>query len=388
MKIRSTLRDPARGRTENRVASPPPGFLKRLAIAGLNLLTPLNTGLIVTYYTLRWLGGGHLWFVDGLGYVLPWLFSPLLVLLPGAMLRRSRLLVTLAAAPTALFLITYGQLYMPRLPVRVVGPTFTAMTYNVLYRNEDADQVATAIEAHAPDFFGLRELEPPMAQALERRFGDRYPDHRIEPSCGFWSRYPILQYEAFRLGGGEGGWAQHVVLDIDGTPVTVLSVHPRSPPLQGFHPLGLPLGVPTGFANEGRDADVRGLLARLEQIDGPLVVIGDFNLSDQHALYAELTRHLRDAHRESGWGMGFTFTRFPRLGLPTWRIDYVFHSPDLVALSTAVGNYGGSDHRPVIARLGFRATEKQSHPSPRRLRSHLGSAVRAPHSHLGLSRLK
>jgi len=333
------------------------GFLKRLTRAGVNLLTPLHAGLIVTYFALRWLGGSHLWFVDGLGYVLPWLFAPLLVLLPGAMLRRSRLLLILAAVPTALFLLTYGHLYLPRLPVRAVGPTFTAMTYNVLYRDEDAEQVAAVIEAHDPDFFGLRELAPSMARALQTQFADRYPDHRIEPDCGFWSRYPILQYEAFQLSGGEGAWAQHVVLDIDGTPVTILSVHPRSPPLRGFHPFGLPLGVPTGFANEGRDADVRDLLARLEGVDRPLLVIGDFNLSDQQVLYAELTRHLRDAHRESGWGMGFTFTRFPRLGLPMWRIDYVFHSPDLVALSAEVGDYGGSDHRPVIARLGFRAPE-------------------------------
>ena len=78
------------------------------------------------------------------------------------------------------------------------------------------------------------------------------------------------------------------------------------------------------------------------------------DLTDQQGLYAPLTRHLRDAHHESGWGMGFTFTRFPRFGLPMWRIDYVFHSPDLVALSTAVEDYGGSDHRPVIVRLAFR----------------------------------
>jgi endonuclease/exonuclease/phosphatase (EEP) superfamily protein YafD len=355
MKICSTLHDSTRRRTENHLTSPPPGFLKRLAIAGVNLLTPLHAGLIATYYALRWLGGGDLWFADALGYVLPWLFAPLVVLLPGALLRRSRLLLILAAVPTALFLLTYGHLYLPRLPVRAAGPTFTAMTYNVLYRNRDADLVAASIEAHDPDFFGLRELEPPMAQALESRFADRYPFHKVEPGCGIWSRYPILQYEAFQLGGGEGHWAQQLVLDVNGHGVTVLSVHPRSPPLRGFHPLGLPLGVPTGFANEGRDADMRDLLAHLEEVNGPLIVMGDFNLSDQQGPYAELTCDLLDAHRESGWGMGFTFTRFPRLGLPMWRIDYVFHSPDLVALSTAVGDYGGSDHRPVIARLAFRA---------------------------------
>ena len=335
-------------------ASSPPGFLKRLAIAGVNLLAPLHAGLIITYFALRWLGGGDLWFVDALGYVLPWLFVPLVVLLPAVLLRRSRLLLVLVAVPTALFLFTYGHLYLPRWPVRAAGPTFTVMTHNVLYLNSDADGVAAAIEAHAPDFFGLRELEPPMAEALASQFADRYPYYKLEPGCGFFSRYPILQYEAFRLSRGEGSWVQHCVVDIDGYQVNVLSVHPRSPPLLGFHPFGLPLGIPTGFANQGRDADVRDLLSRLEQVDRPLVVIGDFNLTDQQSLYAPLTRHLRDAHRESGWGTGFTFTRFPRFGIPTWRIDYVFHSADLVALSTAVGDCGGSDHRPVIARLVFR----------------------------------
>ena len=141
-----------------------PGFLKRLAIAGVNLLTPLHAGLIIAYFALRWLGGGGLWFADALGYVLPWLFAPLLVLLPGVLLRRSRPLLILAAVPLVLFLLTYGHLYLPRLPVRAAGPTFTVMTYNVLYRNEGADQVAAAIKAPGPDSFGLRELAPSMAQ--------------------------------------------------------------------------------------------------------------------------------------------------------------------------------------------------------------------------------
>jgi len=333
-------------------------FLKRLGIAAVNMLTPLHAGLIVAYFGLRWLGRGDLWFVDALAYVLPWLFAPLVVLLPGALLRRSRRLLALVAAPTALFLLTYGPLYLPRWPVRTAGPTFTVMTYNVLYLNWDADGVAAEIEAHEPDFFALRELEPPMAQALESHFADRYPYREIEPGCGFFSRYPILEYEAFRLAPGAYDRAQQFVLDVEGAEVNVVSVHPRSPPLRGFHPLGLPLGIPTGFANQGRDADVRGLLARLEGIDGPLVLIGDFNLTDQQSLYAPLTRRLRDAHRESGWGMGLTFTRFREIGLPMWRIDYVFHSPDLASLSTTVGGYGGSDHRPVIARLAFREAEK------------------------------
>ena len=343
---------------EQSLKPPRPGFLKRLAIAGVNLLTPLQAGLIIAYFALRWQGGSDLWFVDALSYILPWLFAPLIVLLPAALIRRSRLLLILAAAPAALFLLTYGHLYLPRRPVRTVDPTFTVMVYNILFENQDADSVIASIEAHDPDLIGLHELEPRMTATLENHFADRYPYREVGHRCGIFSRYPILECESFWPGPGGGADAQQCILDIDGHQANVINAHPRSPPLQGFRPFGLPLGIPSGFANGGRDADVRGLLSRIEETEGPLVVIGDFNLTDQQIMYTSLTHHLRDAHRESGWGMGFTFVRFRRLGLAMWRIDYVFHSPDLVALSTTTGDHGGSDHRPVIARLAFQAPEE------------------------------
>jgi vancomycin resistance protein VanJ len=337
-------------------SSPRPVFLWWLAAAGVRVLVSLHTGLVISYYVAHWLGGNSLWFVDAIAYVLPWLFVPTLLLLPAALLlRRSRPVTILAAAPVALFLLTYGHLYLSRWPVSANGPAFTALTYNVLYKNENVAGVAAAIEAHDPDFFGLRELVAPMAEALGPRFAARYPYHRLEPGCGFWSRYPILEYEGFQLVEGEGDWVQQFVLDIESYEVNVLSVHPRSLLVYDLPLSELPSRLPAAFADPGRDADLRALLARLEGIEGPLVVMGDFNVTDQQSLYAPLARRLRDAHRESGWGMGFTFISGRGAGPPVWRIDYVFHSSDLVALSTRVGDRGGSDHRPVIARLAFRA---------------------------------
>jgi endonuclease/exonuclease/phosphatase (EEP) superfamily protein YafD len=335
-----------------------PGFLRRLVIAFVTVLAPLHAALIVAYFVARWMSGDSLWFVDAVAYILPWLFIPTILLLPVVLLlRHSRLLVSVAIVPLVVFLLTYGHLYLPRWPVRTAGPTFTVLTYNVLHKNEDVDGVVASIEAGDPHLFGLRELAERMAQGLESRFAERYPHHRVEPGCGFWSRYPILSYEAYQLVEGEGAWAQQFVLEIDGRPVNVLSVHPRSPPVYGFPLSEVPARLPAALADHGRDADLRGLLSRLEGIDGPLVVIGDLNTTDQQSLYAPLTRRLRDAHRESGYGMGFTYARWPDVGQALWRIDYVFYTPDLVALSARVGDYGGSDHRPVIVRLAFRAGE-------------------------------
>jgi endonuclease/exonuclease/phosphatase family metal-dependent hydrolase len=190
-----------------------------------------------------------------------------------------------------------------------------------------------------------------MAQNLEGHLAERYPYRQTGHWLGLYSRYPILHCQAFRLDQGQGQWAQHCVLDIDGYPVSFLNVHPRAPPLRLYRPFGSLLGIPIGFHNQARDADVRDVLQRIGEIESPLVVIGDLNLTDQQTLYAQLMCRLRDVHRESGWGMGFTFTRFPRLGLAMWRIDYVLYSPDLVALETTLGDYGGSDHRTLTARL-------------------------------------
>jgi vancomycin resistance protein VanJ len=332
-------------------------FLRRFAVIVLSVLVSLHAGLIVAYFCARWLSGNSLWPVDAAAYVLPWLFAPSLLLLPAALICRFRFLTCVAVVPLLIFSSVYGHLYLPRWPAYTADPAFTVLTHNVLYTNEDVDAVAAEIERYTPDFFGLRELEPSMAEALDDRFAERYPYHRVEPGCGFWSRYPILSYEAFQLVEGQGAWAQQLVLDVDGRAVSVLSVHPRSPPVYGIPFSELPAVLPAEFPNQDRDTDLRGLLERLEGVGGPLVIIGDFNATDQQALYAPLTRRLRDAQRESGWGMGFTFSNRPDVGLALWRIDYVFYTPDLVALSTGVGDYGGSDHRPVIARLAFRAEE-------------------------------
>ncbi len=334
-----------------------PRFLTRLVYAGTNLIIPPYAVMIVTYYVLREWGGNAMWLVEALGFISFWLFVPLVLLLPAALWRRSRVLLTFLLAPLALFFLSYGGDFLPKQRVRTDGNTFSVMAYNVYAGNPHTDRIAAVIETETPDIIGLHELQIPIAQTLERDLGEQYPYRQIDPGIGLFSRYPILECESFRPDRGRGLWAQQCVVDIHGNRVTILNAHPRSPPLKGIRPFGLPLSIPLGFASEARDAEVRDLIVRRENVDGPLLVIGDFNLTEHQSIYQELTRNLHDAHRESGRGLGFTFTYGRALKIPLWRIDFVLHSSDLVALSTKVGDTGGSDHRPVTAQLAFREDE-------------------------------
>jgi vancomycin resistance protein VanJ len=325
-------------------------------MAGLNILVPLNVGLILIYYLIREVAQTKLWYIQALHYVLPWLFLPLIVLLPLTLLLRSRVKTILLLIPVVLFLLTYGELYLPRLPVRSTGSPFTIMTYNVWGGNVQFNRIFSEIQRHNPDLLSIHEFSPPIVEALEDRLAEIYPYYRIDPSVGFFSRYPILQSRTFRMGGIygiPGPWAQHLLVDIDGEEVNVFNIHPPSPPLQGDYVLGLPFRLPSAFQTEGFEIAVKETLWRMERVEGPILIVGDLNFTDQEEEYKLLTKSLKDAHREAGWGMGFSFARFPSIRLTLWRIDYVLHSEDFVALRIKLGDFAGSDHRPVIAELGW-----------------------------------
>jgi endonuclease/exonuclease/phosphatase (EEP) superfamily protein YafD len=296
--------------------------------------------------------------IEMIEYLLPWLFSPLLILLPLALLRRSRLFVGMTTMTSVIFLLLYGRLLVPRLPVQVTGPTFTVMTYNIRFKNPDLDAALAVIKAHNPDVLALHEYTETIAKQFDQDLSERYPFHQVEPGRGLYSRFPIKSYEFTKIGQGE----QRVLLDIDGWPVTIYSMHPAPPDTHVVNVPGLAMQFPIGLPDSSEQRrQMETILAQVKQIEGPLMLIGDLNVTDQNPAYAELSSFLQDAHMQRGTGMGFTYSPFSRYPLPFSRIDYVFYSPELTAVDIEVGEFGGSDHKPVMATFMMAET---SSPAP------------------------
>ena len=106
---------------------------------------------------------------------------------------------------------------------------------------------------------------------------------------------------------------------------------------------------------------VETLVTDFSHRDGPVVVVGDFNSTDQSDVYALMQEHLTDVYRASGWGFGHTFPAYDGSfrGIPIFplqmRLDMVFVSEDFRAVRAWVSRtYGESDHRPVLAELVWR----------------------------------
>ena len=137
-----------------------------------------------------------------------------------------------------------------------------------------------------------------------------------------------------------------------------ISLEPRQR-LYFVHPIINPLWDMALSYNETlRDLYLHRLLDQIDAEVFPMIVAGDFNMSEFTPGYARLAERLLDSYREAGAGLGATWPNVRRFDLPAIipvavRIDYIWHSPDLRALGAQCGDYWGSDHLAVLAELSL-----------------------------------
>jgi len=335
--------------------------MRRILLTGLIAITLLYALIALAYPLLREVLWRHEWGMFAVNFA-PWLFAPLLVLVPLALFVPSWPLRGATALAVVAFLLVYGDRFLPRLATASAATSrLTVMTFNVHIFNSDPDRVATAIEHEAPDIVALQELGPAMAQVLEARLKDRYPYRSLHPAArnergsGIFSRFPIRQDQGFVMA-GDVRVGQHLVLDVAGQPLDLFSVHLHVPDVPTPEGGEFIIDPAPGFASRQQDEELDALINAIRAQSRTVLAIGDFNLTDQTPDYARLSAILRDAYREAGWGFGLTFPNGHRVKgvyvpFPLVRLDYVFHSSDLRATRAWVGAEGGSDHRYLVVEL-------------------------------------
>lgn len=282
------------------------------------------------------------------------LFLPSLALIPIVLILRRMLFVLLLIPAALAFLLSYGPMFVPRSAVVFAdAPRFTLLTYNLkaLALDIHVARPLETIRAINADVVALQELSEEMAAYLDRELAEEYPYRAFHPQPGEWipgqgvlSRFPLTSSEYWRIYLGH----QKVTIDFADSTITLFNTHPLQPFAQ----------FPGGFTM--RAEEITELLRRAEQVLGPVIMAGDFNMSDQSEDYGRVAARYHDAYRNIGRGMGFTFpdfsTSLPRLkGFPLLaRIDYVFHDESFAAIDARVWpDSGGSDHRPLVTVLAL-----------------------------------
>jgi endonuclease/exonuclease/phosphatase (EEP) superfamily protein YafD len=226
--------------------------------------------------------------------------------------------------------------YLPLGDGRAGAPTLSFMAVNVQYDNSEDAGLLQSIAATAPDVVVVVELTTRWEERLAS-LAAKYPHQIRHPQpdafgIALYSRYPVERASELTL-------VSTVAIDARiATPrgdVRVIGVHLRPPKSRAL-------------AHE-RNAQLTALAMHVAAIDGPLAVLGDFNISPYSPYFTEwlAATGLHDARE--GLSLDFSWpTFFPLLGVP---IDYCLVRDGLTVAQYARLPPFGSDHYPVLARL-------------------------------------
>lgn len=316
--------------------------------------------LVISYVTFialwllsRVLFFDQFWSLALLNTVAQYLFVPLPLLLAVSVWRRHWPALLTLSIPTIAFVVLFGELFWPPFSRSASddGQLISAMSFNVLYSNQQYEAIARSIRAASPDVVGLQELTPTSAEAIVNALGAEYPYNALSSlearrGVGLLSRFPIETADRFPLPPLD--IALHTTINVRGERVHVFVVH-LSP--SNFFNYPAAQFVPLVIERYGRRAaEVTRLREEIADLGEPTLLMCDCNLTDTSEAYARLDAFLDDSFREVGWGFGHTL--YPSAAsIPLQRIDYVWHSEDFVAVEAFVGQEGGSDHLPVVAKL-------------------------------------
>jgi endonuclease/exonuclease/phosphatase (EEP) superfamily protein YafD len=224
--------------------------------------------------------------------------------------------------------------------VPATGPRFTLMTFNVYYNNPRLERVAELIRETKPDIVVLLEVVPRVRPALDA-VADQYP-YRVESWQHQWgdalvlSRFPLTDVQTslpeakFRRPMGA------VEVAIEGRKLTLLPTHLSLPyPLNG---------------REMQTGEIKEVVTTVAGINGPRILLGDFNASPWATTMALPQTELSMTLLTGGDGSWPTF--LPRaMGIP---IDHILATPEFALKSRKLFTVSGSDHRAVLAEVAFK----------------------------------
>lgn len=112
-------------------------------------------------------------------------------------------------------------------------------------------------------------------------------------------------------------------------------------------------------ANKNRARQARQIHQHISRNSHQVILCGDFNDTPLSYTYHEMKKGMQDAFTQKGRGLGNTY-----IGeFPSFRIDYILHTPGLETTAYTRDTVRLSDHYPIYAKLKFKKTEKHKSAS-------------------------
>jgi endonuclease/exonuclease/phosphatase (EEP) superfamily protein YafD len=304
---------------------------------------------LAAFATLAGFAGGFWWAFDLFAHFRPQYLLAALVLTVLFALTRRPGWVAGALAVAIINAVPVVSLYLP--PPEATGAAPAAplrvMSFNVFNFNREYERTLRYVQTESPDVLVLLEVSPAWLPALST-LARQYPYQWIDAGdaangIAVLSRVRPSEVEQIELAARRTP-AYLLTFAREDTTLAVLGTH-----------LSWPLGR---RVSETRNAQLAAIARLARAHPGPLVVVGDLNITP---FSGHFTRMLRDGglRRCAPTGLLPTWpARFVPFYIP---IDHCLASTHVRAWNFRVGEYLGSDHYPI-------SVEVAADPSPPRSR--------------------
>lgn len=222
-------------------------------------------------------------------------------------------------------------------------PSIKLLMANVLTGNPDRRSLGRLIQVEDPDVIGLLEVDAVWVEDL-RYLRGRYPYHLADPrsdnfGIAIYSKMPLEDVRLEDLGGtGLNAITTHI--DLEDAKVELVIAHPVPPAGRSYSRI--------------RNSQLKELAA-LRSASGAqdFILAGDLNTTPWSPHFRGLLK--KTGLRRATAGLGADATWPTALSAPIRiPIDHTLVSSGLAILDYRIGPEIGSDHLPIIARLGLR----------------------------------
>ena len=209
---------------------------------------------------------------------------------------------------------------------------------NVLSSNTEHEKLLSLIELESPDLIALMEVNQAWTESLSV-LKPAYPYQKEVPrednfGIAVYSRFPLSELEVKDFGGSFLPSIEGKVI-VNEKPITVVATHPL-PPISPMY-------------YQRRNDQINAVATYMAGIDGPKILMGDFNVTMWSKDYQPLVSGTGLRNASQGFGIAMSWPiQIPLLMIP---IDHCFVSDDIQVAEMKTAGSIGADHLPLVVTL-------------------------------------
>lgn len=253
--------------------------------------------------------------------------------------RHKKLWLLVSAFCVLINLVEVAHWYWPgaAIATEMNGKPLRVLLSNVLTGNRRYSDVISLVKDENPDLAVFVEVSNAWAEEL-KVLNDLLPysfTHQDSPKYGvaIYSKLPLQNPTAQAISSGRK--VLFTTVDFQGKTLSVIAGHPSVPTRR------------KSFIDRNQQLVAMGNYAA--QMNNPVMVIGDFNVTMWSPFYQKMVQPARLRNVREGFGILPTWpTHKPLFYIP---IDHCLVSQDIQVQNVRVGRQVGSDHLPLITDL-------------------------------------